>query len=158
VYRRIEFLCAVFLLSTIVILVGIGSITRYLGMPVIGLIEISQMLFIWLCMIAADLALQNARHFGLGFMAGRLSEKGGRLLRIGNLVIVAGLLVFLFIYSIVLTRISHPRLIGGLQMHYSFITAALCLGMALMIRTTLAQLIAEVRDWKSGRRPAEPPC
>lgn len=157
-YQRIEFLCAVLLLCTIVVLVGIGSVSRYLGSPIIGMIEISQMLFIWLCMIAADLAMQRSRHFGLGFLAQRLKGNAARLLRVGNLAIVAGLLVFLFVYSIELTRISHPRLIGGLQMHYSYITAALCLGMALMFRTTVAQLIAEIRDWRSGREPADPPC
>lgn len=161
-YRRIEFLCAALLLCTIVVLVGIGSVTRYLGTPIIGMIEISQMLFIWLCMIAADLAMQRSRHFGLGFLAQYLNEKSARLLRMCNLLIIAVLLAFLFFYSLKLTQISHPRLIGGLQMHYSYITAALCLGMALMFRTTVVQLIAEYRgetaDRETDRDPAEPSC
>lgn len=157
-YRRIEFLCAVFLLCTIVVLVGIGSVTRYLGAPIIGLIEVSQMLFIWLCMIAADIAMQRSRHFGLSFLANHLSDRAARWLRIGNLLIIAGLLAFLFYHSIELTRISHPRLIGGLQMHYSYITAGLCLGTALMFRTTVAQLIAEFRGQAPDENATDTSC
>ncbi len=157
-FQRIEFICAAFLLATIVLLVAVGSVTRYMGIPIIGAIEIAQMLFIWLCMIAADIAMQRSRHFGLGFLSHFLSPKGAWLLRLCNFCIVAALLAFLFFYSIKLTVISHPRLIGGIQMHYSFITAALCLGLALMFRTTIAQLIQEVRSGAADQDEMQPPC
>ena len=63
--RRIEFVSASILLAGIVLLVGGGSVARAFGVPIIWSVEIAQLMFLWLCVLAIDIAMQDNRHFGL---------------------------------------------------------------------------------------------
>lgn len=139
-YQRVEFVCAALLLVAIVILVAVASVTRYLGSPIIWSVEIAQLLFVWLCMLAADLALQQQRHFGLGLVLDKLGPQPRRLLEICNTVIVLSLLAFLLVYAVRNTLLMHPRLIGATQMNASLVHAAMPFGIALMLRTLALQL------------------
>lgn len=142
---RFEFVCAAALLIAIVCLVAIASISRYAGAPIIWSVEVAQTLFIWLCMLAADIALQQSKHFGLSFVQELVSPAVAQAIKIANLTIVLALLIFLFSYSIELVRLSHPRLYGATQMPFSFITAALPFGLLLMIRSLGVEWLTAVR-------------
>ena len=52
--RRIEFSCAAILLVAVVILVGVASVARALGSPIIWSIEVAQLLFLWLCIVTKN--------------------------------------------------------------------------------------------------------
>lgn len=144
-YQRIEFVCAALLLVAIVVLVALASVTRYLGAPIIWSVEIAQLLFVWLCMLAADLAMQQQRHFGLALVLDSLAPRQRRLVETCNTVIVLALLAFLFVYAIRNTILMHPRLIGATQMNASLIHASMPFGLALMLRTLAVQLYRDIR-------------
>jgi TRAP-type C4-dicarboxylate transport system permease small subunit len=140
IYQRVEFACAACLLVAIVLLVGLASVARSLGAPIIWSVEIAQLLFVWLCMLAADLALQQDRHFGLMIMLDALPSKARHLAEILNRLIVALLLAFLLVYALRNAVLMHPRLIGATQMHASFVHASIVLGLVLMLRTLALQI------------------
>jgi len=140
-YQRIETACAVLLLAAIVVLVGVASVMRSLGVPIIWSVEVAQLLFAWLCMIAADLAMQHNRHFGLGILLDNLPPRAQYVIGIINTLILIAFLAFLFVYAIHNTILMHPRLIGATQMHASFVHASLVFGLALMLRTLAVQLL-----------------
>lgn len=139
-YQRAEYACATLIFAAIVVLVGIASVARYLGSPIIWSVEIAQLLFVWECMLAADLALQHNRHFGLSIVLDALSERARRMLEAFNLIVLIVLLGFLFVYAVKNTLLMHPRLIGATQMNASLIHAAMPFGLALMLRTLTVQL------------------
>lgn len=147
-FLRFEFACAAILLSVIVVLVAVASLSRYFGTPIIWSIEVAQLLFIWLCMLAADIALHQSRHFGLSIIQDWVSPATRRIVDAVNILLVLALLVFLFVYSLEVVRVSHPRLFGATQMHFSYVTGALPFGLALMIRTLGADLLARFRTWR----------
>jgi TRAP-type C4-dicarboxylate transport system permease small subunit len=153
-YLRLESACAALILVAIVCLVAIASVSRYAGAPIIWSVEVAQTLFIWLCMLAADIAMQHGRHFGLSLLHDVVSPAAAHVIRIVNVAVVLALLVFLFVYSIELVRLSHPRLFGATQMHFSYVTGALPFGLALMIRTLGVELVGLVRTSPTGRRAA----
>lgn len=153
-YLRVEFALAALVLVAIVCLVAVASVSRYLGEPIIWSVEVAQTLFIWLCMLAADIAMQQSRHFGLSLLEDLLSPRAGHVLKIVNVAIVLALLAFLFAYSIELVRLSHPRLFGATQMHFSYVTGALPFGLALMIRTLGVELVGLLRAPREERSPA----
>jgi TRAP-type C4-dicarboxylate transport system permease small subunit len=140
IYQRVEFACAACLLVAIVLLVGLASVARSLGAPIIWSVEIAQLLFVWLCMLAADLALQQDRHFGLMIMLDALPSKARHLAEILNRLIVALLLAFLLVYALRNAVLMHPRLIGATQMHASFVHASIVLGLVLMLCTLALQI------------------
>jgi TRAP-type C4-dicarboxylate transport system permease small subunit len=145
-FQRIEFACASLLLVAIVILVGIASVARAMGSPVIWSVEVAQLLFVWLCMLAADLALQHNRHFGLLILLDNLAPKVRRTVEIVNMMILIVLLAFLLSYAWGNMILMHPRLFGATQMHGSYIHASMVVGLALLLRTMVMQFIARIRQ------------
>jgi TRAP-type transport system small permease protein len=136
-FQRVEFACAVAIFAAIVILVGIASVARSFGSPIIWSLEISQLLFAWLVMLSADLALQLNRHFTLGLLLDNLPPRPRWIIQLVNMLIVLVLVVFLFFYSVGNTILMHPRLVGATQFHASLIHAAMPVGLALLTRTQL---------------------
>lgn len=148
-YQRLEFACAAMLLAAIVLLVGVASVARYAGSPIIWSVEVAQLLFVWLCMLAADLALQEYRHFGLSILLDNLTPGRRRLVEIANHLVLVALLAFLLVYSVRNTALMHRSLVGSTQMPASFIHAAMPFGLVLMLRTLAVQLFRQI----TGRQP-----
>jgi TRAP-type C4-dicarboxylate transport system permease small subunit len=138
----VEFACAALLLCAVVVLVGLAAITRAMGIPIIWSVEIAQLIFLWLCILAIDLALQDERHFGLQLVKDNVSPRIGNLVEIANLLIIVALLAFLIPYAWRNTLLMHTRLDGALQIPGSWFHASMVVGFALMIRTLLARLLA----------------
>ncbi len=145
-FQKIEFACACLLLASIVALVGIASVSRAAGQPIIWSVEIAQLLFVWLCMLAADLAMQQRRHFGLMILLDNVSARTRRWLEMVNMTILVVLLAFLLVYAWRNMLLMHPRLIGATQMNGSLIHASMVVGLGLLLRTMLSQAWQRLRD------------
>lgn len=143
---RIEFACAAILLVAVVVLVGVASVARALGSPIIWSIEIAQLLFLWLCIIAIDVALQQGRHFGIGLVLGNVPASARKIIEIINLVVLIGLLAYLIQFAWTNVILMHPRLDGALQTPGSYFHASMVVGFALMIRTLAVKLVARIRE------------
>ena len=143
--RRIEFVCAALLLAAVVVLVGFASVARAMGSPIIWSIEVAQLLFLWLCIFAIDLALQDERHFGIGLLVDNLPPPARKAIGIINLGILIGLLVYLIQFAWKNMILMHPRLDGALQTPGSYFHASMVVGFALMIRTLVVKFFHAVR-------------
>ena len=144
--RRIEFALASLLLGAVVVLVGIAAVGRSLGIPIIWSVEIAQLMFLWLCILAIDLGLQDERHFGLQILQDNVSARTRRIVEIINVIILIALLVFLLRYAWRNTAFMHSRLDGALQLPGSLYHASMVVGFALMIRTLLVKLASLYRE------------
>ncbi|WMS40950.1 TRAP transporter small permease subunit [Acuticoccus sp. MNP-M23] len=145
-YRHIETACAAVLLVAIVVLVGVASVARSAGSPIIWSVEMAQLMFVWLVFLAADIALQEGRHFGLSLILDNLSAPARRIADIVNILIMMALLAFLLPYAWKNVVLMHPRLDGALRIHSSYIHGSLLVGFILFERTLLMQLIARIRQ------------
>ena len=143
--RRVELACAAVLLAAVVILVGVASVARAAGSPVIWSIEVAQLLFLWLCVFAIDLALQDERHFGIGLILDNVPAAGRKAVEIVNLAVMIALLAYLIRFAWKNMILMHPRLDGALQTPGSYFHASMVVGFALMIRTLVVKLVARIR-------------
>jgi TRAP-type transport system small permease protein len=143
--RRIEFVSASILLAGIVLLVGGGSVARAFGVPIIWSVEIAQLMFLWLCVLAIDIAMQDNRHFGLEVLLDHVPAGLRKLIEAANIIIMIGLLIFLLRYAWKNTILMHPRLDGALQLNGSIFHASMVLGFALLVRTLFAKLVTLTR-------------
>lgn len=143
--RRIEFACAAVLLAAVVVLVGVASVARAFGSPIIWSIEIAQLLFLWLCILAIDLALQQGRHFGIGLVLDNLPSGARKAVEIGNLLVMIGLLAYLLQFAWKNMILMHPRLDGALQTPGSYFHASMVVGFLLMLRSLAVQLLQRLR-------------
>ena len=144
--KRIEFACGGMLLVAVVILVAVASVARAMGSPIIWSVEMAQLIFAWLCMLAADIAMQEDRHFGLQFLREILPERTSHWLEVINILVIIAFLVFLLNYAWTNMILMHPRLVGAAQINASYIHASMVVGILLMIRTMVSQLIRRVRN------------
>ncbi|MDZ5696003.1 TRAP transporter small permease [Chelativorans sp. M5D2P16] len=144
-YQRIEFVFAVVLLGLIVVLVGVAAAARVAGAPIIWSIEVAQLLFAWLAMIAADLALQQERHIGMSLLLDALPPPIRRYAELANLGILLALVGFLLVYALKNTVLMHPRLIGATQMNASLVHASMAAGLLLMLRTLVLRIYRGIR-------------
>lgn len=144
-YQRIEMAIAALLFVAIVVLVGVAAVARSAGSPIIWSIEIAQLLFVWLVMLAADIALQEGRHFGLALLLDNLKPRARFVFDVVNILILIALLGFLLVYAVKNVQLMHPRLIGATQMNASLVHAALLVGIVLFLRTLAVQLYRRVR-------------
>ena len=145
-YQRIEFACASILLAAIVLLVGIAAIARVSGSPIIWSLEVSAALFVWLVVLAVDLAMQNQRHFGLSIILDNVSDKTRRLIQMANIVVVMLLLCFLLYYALINVPLMHKRMLGALQIPKSYVHLAMPIGIVLWLRTLGVQLFDKYRN------------
>ena len=149
-YLRIEMAVAALLLVAIVLLVGVASVARSMGSPIIWSVEVAQLLFVWLVMLAADIAMQEGRHFGLSLMLDRLEPKARLAFDVMNILILIALLAFLLVYAVKNVALMHPRLIGATQMNASAIHGALLVGIVLFLRTLCVQLYGRIRSGRAA--------
>jgi len=145
--QRIEYACAGLLLGAVVILVGIAAVTRGMGMPIIWSVEVAQLLFVWLVVIAADLGMQTNRHFGMQIMLDNVPSSIRKATEIANILVMIGLLAMLFYYAWNNTILIHSRLDGALQLPGSYYHGSMVVGFGLLIRTLLVQLFQRIRNW-----------
>lgn len=145
-FHRLEFALATLLLAAIVGLVGIAAVTRVMGAPIIWSIEVASAMFVWLVVLAVDLAMRRDRHFGLSLLTDSAPPRIRRWIEIANILIVMGLLIYLLWYAIINVPLMHRRMLGALQIPKSYVHLAIPVGIALWLRTLASQLWTRIRD------------
>jgi TRAP-type C4-dicarboxylate transport system permease small subunit len=143
--RRLQRALAGILLVAIVALVVISSSARYAGAPVIWSLEVIQALFVWLCVLAADLTLQRLGHFSVDMVANLLPRRARQALEIFNLLLVGAFLGVLVYYGWRFAAFTGMRPLPMTGVSSAAATAALPVGFALMLITLAEHLVLR---WK----------
>lgn len=144
-FRRIEMTVAITLLASIVLLVAIAAVSRKYGSPIIWSLEVSTALFVWLVVLAVDIAMQQNRHFGLSILLDNVPPAARRWIELANMIVVMGLLCYLLYYAILNVPLMQKRMLGALQIPKSYIHLAMPVGIVLWLRTLGVQAHARWR-------------
>lgn len=147
--RQVERALACALLIGIVALVIVASGTRYMGMPVLWAIEVTQALFVWLCVFAADLTLQRLGHFSVDMFASLLPKRPRQILEVVNVLLAGALLATLAYYGVLFAQFTGMRPLPMTGVSSAWATGALPVGFALMLITLAEHLVARLK----GRSP-----
>ena len=138
---------ATLLLAEICILVAVAAVSRKMGSPIIWSLEVSTALFVWLVVLAVDIAMQQNRHFGLSLVLDNVPPSAKRWVELANMAVVMLLLTYLLYYACINVPLMHKRMLGALQIPKSLIHAAMPVGILLWLRT----LAMQARDrWKAA--------
>jgi TRAP-type C4-dicarboxylate transport system permease small subunit len=137
---RAESLVGVVMMVVIVVMVFIGAVSRRFGQPIVWSVDLAQLLFIWVCMFGADAALKNKAHVGVDMITNMFPASAQRIITRATYVLCMAFLVFLVIYGVRLCMSNYLRMYATLKVSYSFGTAAVPIGSALMFLTLLEQL------------------
>ena len=145
-FQRFELTLATVLLAAIVALVAVAAVSRKMGSPIIWSLEVSTALFVWLVVLAIDIAMQQNRHFGLSLVLDNVAPPARRWIELVNIVVPMGLLAYLLYYAAINVPLMHKRMLGALQIPKSFIHLAMPVGLCLWLRTLGGQFLARWRE------------
>lgn len=118
----------------------VGAVTRTIGYPLIWAVDLAQLSFVWACMLGADLAMKKNAHIEIDIVVRHFSAAARRQIAIVWLFAIAAFLGMLIWYGTQLTLMNMERELGDIGISYSWITAAIPAGCALMLATTLRRL------------------
>lgn len=118
----------------------IGAISRTIGHPLIWSVDLAQLCFVWACMLGADLAMKKNAHIEIDIVVRRFSAATRRLIAIVWLFAIVVFLAMLIWYGTQLTLMNMERELGDVGISYSWVTAAIPAGCALMLATSVKRL------------------
>lgn len=142
------------LLGAIIILVFTAAALRVIRKPIVWSVDFAQLLFVWVCFIGADLAMEKDKHIGVDLVTNLLPKNVQKNFRlIANLLAIAFLCI-IAIYGTRLAIINSKDQFSGMELSHSWATMSAPIGCALMIRTLAKKTFGLVRggaDPTSGK-------
>lgn len=139
--EKIEFVIGMILLSAITLLVFGAAVTRYFGEPIIWSIDLSKMMFLWLCFIGATRAMRERGHLGVDFLV-RLFSHRWRLI-VETLMAVAFIIVMFYLgkEGVKLAFQNIEREYGDSGLPYYLVTLSVPVGFVLLSLQILANTV-----------------
>ena len=147
VIGRVENIIGVTMLIVIVGMVFLAAITRTFERPIVWSVDLAQLLFIWISMLGADIALKNKAHVGVDMLVRKFPDKLNRAITLCTYLLSIAFLAFMAYWGVRLCIGNYLRTYQTMGVSYSFGTAAIPVGAVCMILTFLEQLFDLLRDW-----------
>jgi TRAP-type C4-dicarboxylate transport system permease small subunit len=150
ILAKIEYAIAALLLATIVALVFISAIMRTLDHPVIWSIDLSQLLFIWLCFFGAVRALREKAHIGIDIVIRHLPQKPRLVL---ETILSLVTLIFLGLLAYEGTRLAFSnmqRQFGDSGLSYFWVTIAVPVGCVMLAIALVYNMVKAIRNHGKG--------
>ena len=148
--RRLELWAALFALVVVLLLVGWATLTRYLGVPNVWVIEVTQGVFAWVCLLAASIAFRSGSHFSVDLVGDMLPDAMREWLGVLRYCLLLIILVVLVWISLDTVEIAHRRRLPLTGIRFSWVVAAFPTACILMILTCIEQI---VRQWPGQSGP-----
>jgi len=154
--RRLEAVLAGTFLLLMVALIFAGGVARMLGHPLNWTIDLATCFFAWGCFLCADIAWRRDALMSIEVLTQRLPQKAARALLYANYLIISAFLAYVIYAGIWLSWVSRARSFQGIPgVSYSWVTASIAVGGALLLVTTLIKIHAALReDGVLAARPA----
>ena len=148
--KRLETAVGVALIVFIVAFVFIAALFRWFGFPVAWSIDLAQLLFGWVVFLGADIAMKNDAHIGVDILTLRMSPTLRRIVALANYGAVAVFLAIIAVYGVYLAYANAEPLFNTLQISYSFATASVPAGCALMLITVVWKIRGLLAPERAG--------
>lgn len=133
-------------LVVMVALIFIGGMSRMFGYPLNWSTDAATCLFAWACFLCADIAWRRNSLMSIELVSARLAPRLQSALRLLNLAIIAAFMLYIAVLGSVLSWTSRVRSFQGIpEISYSWVTASMPFGAALLLATTLLKVRDELR-------------
>lgn len=152
---RLEAGLAGLFLLLMVGLIFLGGVARMLHHPLNWTIDLATCFFAWATFLCADIAWRRDSLMSIDVLVSRLPQHLRRVVDYVCLTIIAGFLCYAIYSGAILSYVSRARSFQGIPgVSYSWVTASISVGGALLLITTLLKLLDALRRDGLLRRPA----
>lgn len=139
------------MLAIIVVLISLDVVGRYIfSQPIAGAGTIATLLFVWVIFLGASGAVHRGLHVGFDLAMSQLPTRIRSALQLGTALLVVSVLVLVTVFGIELTLDAHSRRLLPLEVPYSWLTAAIPTGSALMAFRFMQRAVRAVRELWTG--------
>jgi len=152
VISKLEHQVGTVMLISIVVLVFASAVLRLFDFPIIWSVDASQLMFVWISMIGADLALKKRSHMGVDLLVRSFPVKLQKVIALISYILCGAFIVFIAYWGIRLCILNYLRTYQTLKISYSFATAAIPTIALCMFSSLLEQIIDLLRNWKDAQR------
>lgn len=142
-----ELLIGSIMLIMIVLLVFINAWTRMARFPISITQEGSQLLFIWISMIGADLALKKGSHMGVDIVVRIFPHNLQKIIKLFTYGICTAFLIFMIYWGTKLCLTNYMRTYSTIGISYTTATVAIPLLSIIMLLTIVESLIDLIENW-----------
>lgn len=150
--KKIETVIGVVIFATIVIIVVLQVALRFgLGKSILWAVELSELLFIYLSFIMADVVYKDRGHIKIDYFYGKLSSTWKSLVSIVSYVLILVLFLYSLPESITLIKMqSGHTLAVALPLNKSYWTFPVLIAFSSMIFTTIYYIVEEVLNFNNN--------
>ena len=145
-FVKAEELLACLLLACIVTLMFLSAVMRKMGMPLNWAGDTSLLLFTWTCFFGADLAVRDKNLVNVDMLLTRFPKKVQKVIRIACQIASMALLISFVLYGVPLCIDSVARKFSNMELSYSWATASVPAGSALLTVTMAINLVKMFRS------------
>ncbi|MDD3903442.1 MAG: TRAP transporter small permease [Sphaerochaeta sp.] len=145
---RIEYSIGTVMLISIIILVFASALLRVVDLPIVWSVDASQLLFVWISMIGADLALKKRSHMGVDLLVRKFPLSLQKIIALVTYILCIAFVVFIAYWGVRLCIMNYLRKYQTLKISYSFATAAIPTIAIFMLSTLVEQTQNLLRGWK----------
>lgn len=151
--NKIEIRLSEVLLVFIIVFVFCAALLRSFGHPLVWSVDLAQLLFVWICFLGADIALQNNKHIGVDLLVRKLPPTVRKVLLLATYPLLIAFLSLIAGYGTHLAIINYRRQFSGMEFSFSWATSSAPVGCLLMIRTLIKKIVGLFRTPEPGRPP-----
>ncbi len=145
-FVKAEELLACVLLACIVTLMFLSAVMRKLGVPLNWAGDTSLLLFTWTCFFGADLAVREKSLVNVDMLLTRFPKRVQKIIRIACQIASMALLISFVLYGVPLCIDSVARKFSNMDLSYSWATASVPAGSALLTVTMTINLLKMFRS------------
>ncbi|MFA6844966.1 MAG: TRAP transporter small permease [Sphaerochaetaceae bacterium] len=147
VIGKMEYNVGTVMLIGIVVLVFASALLRVFDHPIVWSVDASQLLFVWISMFGADLALKKKAHMGVDLLVKKFPQRVQSLIAFVGYLLCAGFCCFMTYWGIILCVQNYLRKYQTLKISYSFATAAVPVVSIFLLLTIIEQVLDLVKHW-----------
>jgi TRAP-type C4-dicarboxylate transport system permease small subunit len=147
VLTRSEAILAATLLMLMVAVIFLGGLARMMHVPLNWTVELATCCFAWACFLCADIAWRNNMLMSIDAFVELFPQPARRVMLYMNYAIITCFLCYLVYSGGWLAWISRARSFQGISgVSYSWVTASLPVGAALLLTTTILKVRDALRE------------
>ena len=145
-FVKAEEAIACLLLGGIVVLMFLSAVLRKAGMPINWAGDTSLLLFTWSCFLGADLSIREKNMVNVDMFLSKFPTKVQKAIRIACQVAAMALLLSFVYFGVPLCIRSVARKFSNMNLSYSWASASVPCGCALMLITSAVNLVKMIKS------------